>query len=102
MIKVTYRDKHWELSGDKTIREIIQEVGLNPATVLAVRNGKLVLDFGYTPEDGTTFTLLDFLSFTGSFDDIEILGLDAGSLDLSQLAAMGRDKMAQALDLFFL
>ena len=44
MIKVTYRDKHWELSGDKTIREIIQEVGLNPATVLAVRNGKLVLD----------------------------------------------------------
>ena len=44
MIKVTYRDKQWEISGHKTVREVIQEVGLNPAMVLAVRNGKLVLD----------------------------------------------------------
>jgi sulfur carrier protein len=44
MIKVTYRDKQWEVAGHKTVREIIQEVGLNPATVLAVRHGKLVLD----------------------------------------------------------
>ncbi len=44
MITVTYRDKKWEMPGGMTVRDVIQEVGLNPATVLAVRNGKLVLD----------------------------------------------------------
>jgi sulfur carrier protein ThiS len=44
MIRVTYRDKHWELPGQQTVREVIEAVELNPATVLAVRNGKLVLD----------------------------------------------------------
>ncbi|MBN1554808.1 MAG: PEP-CTERM sorting domain-containing protein [Phycisphaerae bacterium] len=52
-------------------------------------NGKLLLDFGFTPDVGTTFNLLDFASFTGSFDDIEILGLDPASLDCSQLATQG-------------
>jgi len=44
MIKVTHRDQHWEIPGRQTVREVIEAVGLNPATVLAVRNGKLVLD----------------------------------------------------------
>ncbi len=44
MIKVTYRDQQWELPGRQTVREVIEAVGLNPATVLAVRGGKLVLD----------------------------------------------------------
>lgn len=44
MITVTYRDKHWEAPGQQTVREVIEAVGLNPALVLAVRNGKLVLD----------------------------------------------------------
>lgn len=44
MIKVTYRDRHWEIPGRQTVRDVILAVGLNPATVLAVRNGKLVLD----------------------------------------------------------
>jgi sulfur carrier protein ThiS len=44
MIKVTYRDQQWEVPGHKTVREVIQEVGLNPAVVLAVRHGKLALD----------------------------------------------------------
>jgi sulfur carrier protein ThiS len=44
MIKVTYRNKHWEIAGHQTVREVIEAVGLNPAIVLAVRNGKLVLD----------------------------------------------------------
>ena len=51
MIKVTYRDKQWEVSGHKTVRDVIQEVGLNPATVLAVRHGKLVLDSELLGED---------------------------------------------------
>jgi sulfur carrier protein ThiS len=44
MIHVTYRDKQWAVPGRQTVREVIEAVGLNPATVLAVRNGKLVLD----------------------------------------------------------
>jgi len=44
MIKVTYRDNHWEVPGHRTVRDVILAVGLNPATVLAVRRGKLVLD----------------------------------------------------------
>ncbi|HLF25870.1 MAG TPA: MoaD/ThiS family protein [Anaerolineae bacterium] len=44
MIQVTYRDKHWELPGNITVRDVILKVGLNPETVLAVRNGKLVND----------------------------------------------------------
>ena len=44
MIKVTYRDKQWAVSGNITVRELIEKVDMNPATVLAVRKGKLVLD----------------------------------------------------------
>ena len=44
MIKVTYSNKQWELPGQQTVRKVIEAVGLNPAIVLAVRNGKLVLD----------------------------------------------------------
>ena len=44
MIKVTYRSQQWEVPGRQTVREVILTVGLNPATVLAVRQGKLVLD----------------------------------------------------------
>ena len=44
MIKVTYRHKQWEVPGQQTVREVIEAVELNPATVLAVRNGQLVLD----------------------------------------------------------
>ncbi|MBN1910401.1 MAG: PEP-CTERM sorting domain-containing protein [Pirellulales bacterium] len=52
-------------------------------------HGKLLLDFGFTPEVGTTFNLLDFVSFTGGFDNVEILGLEPGILNLSQLATQG-------------
>ncbi len=44
MITVTYRNQHWEVPGHCTVREVIEAVGLNPALVLAVRDGKLVLD----------------------------------------------------------
>lgn len=52
MIKVTYRQQAWEVAGHITVRELIERVGLNPATVLAVRNGKLVLDSEKLDEDG--------------------------------------------------
>jgi len=51
MIKVTYRDKQWEVPGRRTVRDVIRAVDLNPATVLAVRQGKLVLDSELLDED---------------------------------------------------
>ena len=44
MIKVTYRDKKWEVPGQIAVRDLIIKVGLGPEAVLAVRNGQLVLD----------------------------------------------------------
>jgi len=44
VIRVTYRDKKWELPGNITVRDLILSVGLNPATVLAVKDGQLVND----------------------------------------------------------
>jgi sulfur carrier protein ThiS len=44
LIKVTYRDQHWDVPGPIVVRDLIERVGLTPATVLAVRKGQLVLD----------------------------------------------------------
>ena len=44
MIKVSYRDKKWELPGNITVRDLILNVGLDPAIVLAVKHGELVND----------------------------------------------------------
>jgi len=44
MIKVTYRDKKWDVPGHITVRDLITKVGLNPETILAVKNGKLIND----------------------------------------------------------
>ena len=44
MIKLTYRNQEWKVPGQQTVRSVIETVGLDPATVLAVRDGQLVLD----------------------------------------------------------
>ena len=44
MIHVTYRDQHWDVPGPIVVRDLIERVGLTPATVLAVRHSQLVLD----------------------------------------------------------
>ena len=51
MLKVIYRDKVWEVPGRQTVREVILAVGLDPATILAVRQGKLALDSEVLDED---------------------------------------------------
>ena len=51
MIKVTYRDQVWEVPGRQTVRDVILAVGLDPATILAVRKGKLALDLELLDED---------------------------------------------------
>ena len=42
MIKLIYRNKHWELPAGMTVRDAILKCGLNPEQVLAVREGKLI------------------------------------------------------------
>lgn len=42
MIKLTFRDKQWELASGMTVRDAILKCGLNPEQVLAVRDGKLI------------------------------------------------------------
>ncbi len=51
MIKVTYRDQRWEIPGHITVRELIMRCGLDPATVLAVRDRQMVLDSEVLDED---------------------------------------------------
>lgn len=43
-MKITYRDKAWELPGGMTAGDAIKKVGLDPEAVLVVRNGELVTD----------------------------------------------------------
>ena len=51
MIQVTYRDHRWEVRGNITVRELIQQVGLDPTTVIAVRKSELVFDKELLGED---------------------------------------------------
>ena len=73
MIKVTYRDKHWEMPGNLTVRDLIEKVGLNPATVLAVRNGQLVLDS----------------ELLGDKDEIKLIAIISGGSYLDEGGAYG-------------
>ena len=50
-MKITYRDKRWELQGRRLVRDAIKEVGLIPQTVLAVRGGKLLTEDVMLDED---------------------------------------------------
>ena len=43
-MKLTFRDKVWELRGGLTARAAIEKVGLDPEAVLVVRREKLVTD----------------------------------------------------------
>jgi sulfur carrier protein ThiS len=42
MVNIIYRNKQWQVRAGMTVRDAIEKVGLNPETVLAVRNGKLI------------------------------------------------------------
>jgi sulfur carrier protein ThiS len=43
-IKLTYRDKHFEVPEGITVRDAIKKVGLSPESILATRKGKLLAD----------------------------------------------------------
>ena len=50
-MRILYRDREWKLEGKRRVREAIEEVGLNPQTVLAVRDGKLLTEDVVLEED---------------------------------------------------
>ncbi len=50
-MKLIYRDKVWELKGGMTVRDAILKVGLNPESVLATRDGKVINEEEITRDD---------------------------------------------------
>ncbi len=61
MITVVYRDKTWQAKPGSTVRHLIEQAGLNPESILAVRNGKLINEATLT-EDGDTIKLVAVVS----------------------------------------
>ncbi len=41
-MRLTYRDKIWDLRGGMTLRDAILKVGLDPEAVLGLRDGVLI------------------------------------------------------------
>jgi len=50
-MKVKFRDQEWEIAGRKRVREVIEEIGKIPHTVLVVRGGKLLTEDVLLNED---------------------------------------------------
>ena len=61
MVRVSYRGKSWEVKAGSTVRHIIDKAGLNPESVLAVRDGKLINEETLT-RDGDTIKLVTVVS----------------------------------------
>ena len=61
MVQVIYRDKTWEVRPGSTVRHIIEQAGLNPESILAVRDGKLINDATLI-QDGDTIKLVSVVS----------------------------------------
>ncbi len=61
MVQVIYRDKTWEVRPGSTVRHLIEKVGLNPESVLAVRNGVLINEATLT-EEGDVIKLVAVVS----------------------------------------
>ncbi|MEJ2732491.1 MAG: MoaD/ThiS family protein [Anaerolineae bacterium] len=61
MVNVIYRDKTWQVQAGSTVRHIIEKSGLNPESILAVRDGKLINDATLTQE-GDTIKLVAVVS----------------------------------------
>lgn len=61
MVKVLFRDKIWEIKAGSTVRHVIEQAGLNPESVLALRDGKLINDATLT-RDGEIIKLIPVVS----------------------------------------
>ena len=61
MVTVIFRDKTWEVKPGSTVRHVIEKAGMNPESILALRNGKLIHDATLV-EDGDTIKLVPVVS----------------------------------------
>ena len=61
MVTVIYRDKTWESKPGSTVRHVIEKVGLNPESFLAVRDGELINEATLT-QDGDVIKLIAVVS----------------------------------------
>jgi sulfur carrier protein ThiS len=61
LVKVIYRDRTWEVKPGSTVRHVIEQAGLNPESVLAVRDGRLINEATLTQE-GDTIKLVAVVS----------------------------------------
>ena len=61
MVNVIYRDRTWQVQAGSTVRHIIEKSGLNPESILALRDGKLINDATLTRE-GDTIKLVAVVS----------------------------------------
>jgi sulfur carrier protein ThiS len=61
MVQVIFRDKTWEVKPGSTVRHIIEAADMNPESILAVRNGKLIND-ATLAQDGDTIKLVAVVS----------------------------------------
>lgn len=61
MITVIYRDKTWQATAGSTIRHIVEKAGINPESVLALRDGKLINDATLT-KNGDIIKLIAVVS----------------------------------------
>ena len=61
MVTVVHRDKTWQVPAGSTIRHIVEKAGINPESVLALRDGKLINDATLTKE-GETIRLIAVVS----------------------------------------
>ncbi|MGD8397626.1 MAG: MoaD/ThiS family protein [Anaerolineae bacterium] len=61
MVTITFRDKTWEVKAGSTVRHIVEQAGMNPESVLAVRDGKLINDATLT-EEGNVIKLVSVVS----------------------------------------
>ena len=61
MVKVIFRDKTWEVKAGSTVRHVITKAGLNPESILALRDGKLINEATLT-KDGDNIKLIAVVS----------------------------------------
>lgn len=61
-MKITFRDQTWHLEGQHTVREAIEQVGLSPERLLALRDEEVLSEDDVLDED----------------DEIQLLAVIAG------------------------
>lgn len=61
MVKVIYRDRTWEVRAGSTVRHIVEQADLNPESVLAMRDGRLINEATLT-KDGDVIKLVAVVS----------------------------------------